>query len=330
MKYRLLLTILTFLITSLGITGNAYAAKLYLSPSTVTVNNGQSGQIAVYVNTEGKNAFGVDGVLTITGTAINFTNISAAGKINSSELSKEISDNKLTFRILTIDGIITGTEQIATISYTATSNGTTTLTFVSGQNFDTSSVAEDITGAELLTSTGNATFNVGSGGGNVTAICGNGTVEGTEQCEPSIANSCPGGYSCTASCVCIFGTITPNPTITSTLTPTNIPTGTGTITTTPSRTPTGGGGGTIIPTNNNVVIPPALPKSAIESEDLKIFLTSTTVVFIGLALFALFSVPEFNLELIGTKLKISYYSSRKRFETKSKVDRKKDKFEQGF
>ncbi len=328
MKYKLLLTILCFIITSLGFTGNVYAAKLYLSPSTVNVNNGQSGQITVYVDTEGKNSFGVDGVLNISGSSVNFIDIIPAGNINSSELSKELGDSQLKFRISTFDALITGVEKLATITYTASANGTTTLSFVSGQNFDTSSVAEDITGAELLTSTGNATFNVGTGG-VVTAVCGNGVVEGTEQCEASIANSCPGGYTWTASCVCIFGTQTPTQTQTPiiTSTPINTPTGTGTITI-PTGTPTGGSG-TIIP-SSTVKIPTGLPKSAIESEDLKIFLTSTTIVFIGLALFALFSVPEFNLELIGTKLKISYYSSKKRFATKSEVDRRKDKFESGF
>jgi len=316
MKYKLLITTITFLITSYSFIGNVYAAKLYFSPATTNVSKGQSGQISVYVDTAGKNAFGVDGVINITGTAINITNISAAGKINSSELSKEIGASQLTFRILTIDGIISGVEQIASINYTATTNGTTSLTWVSGQNFNTSSVAEDVTGNELLSSVGNATFNVSTGTGTIQAVCGNGVVEGSEQCEYSL-NNCPTGYSCTANCVCIFGaTITP-PVTPATQTP-SYP-----ITPYPSY---GNGTITSYPSSRISITPSLLPKSAIESSDLKIFLTSSTISFIGLALFALFSLPEFNLELIGTKLKISYYSSKR----KTKVDKKKDKFERGF
>ena len=319
MRFKLLCIKLTLiLLFGYGLTSNAMAAKLYLSPSTVNVNSGQSGQLTVYVDTEGKNAFGIDGVITVTGSSVTFSNISAAGKINSSELTKSIEDGKLTFRILTMDGVITGVEQVATISYSAVANGNTSLTWVTAQNFDTSSVAEDVTGAELLTSTGNTTFNVGNA--NVSAVCGNNVVEGTEQCEPGLAGTCPGGYSCTTTCVCIFGNISivPTPTITITPNPTARPSGT----IIPTGSPTGG---TIIPTNTGVITPNKLPKSAIESEDLQIFFTSASIAFAGLVIFALFSVPEFNLELIGTRLRIRYAANKK-----GKFDRKKARFEKIF
>jgi hypothetical protein len=44
-----------------------------------------------------------------------------------------------------------------------------------------------------------------------------------------------------------------------------------------------------------------------------------------LVIFALFSVPEFNLELIGTRLRIRYAANKK-----GQFDRKKARFEKTF
>jgi hypothetical protein len=294
--------ILAFVFLCLSTT-NTFAAKLYFTPTTANLAVGNTGTATIYVNTEGKKVFGSDMFITITGDAVNFTKISAAGNIDSDEVDSTIEDDQLVIRVSSFDVDIEGTQALVTVTYQAVVNGTTTLSFKTGGNFDTSLVAESDTANDILTSTQGITFTVG-GGINVTETCGNGTVEGSEQCEP-ITNTCPTGYTCSANCLCAYsgtGGGTTTPIITYTITP--IPT-------------SGNGNGTQISTPI-----PTLEETAMNSNDLRLVIISAGTVTIGLALLALFSLPEFNLELIGTKLKIKFAAS-----SKKKFESQREKFE---
>jgi hypothetical protein len=298
--------ILAFVFLCLSTT-NTFAAKLYFTPTTANLAVGNTGTATIYVNTEGKKVFGSDMFITITGDAVNFTKISAAGNIDSDEVDSTIEDDQLVIRVSSFDVDIEGTQALVTVTYQAVVNGTTTLSFKTGGNFDTSLVAESDTANDILTSTQGITFTVG-GGINVTETCGNGTVEGSEQCEP-ITNTCPTGYTCSANCLCAYNGI--NVTITPIITdnPSN--------TITPIITNSNNNGNQ----NGNTTVP-TLPTTALDSKSLNLIIISGGTVTIGLALIALFSLPEFNLELIGTKLKIKFAAS-----SKKKFESQREKFE---
>lgn len=301
-------TLLKFAITGLFLylgVGNVFAAKLYITPATASLGVGTSGTATVYIDTEGKKVFGTDMYINVTGSAVKFTSVNAAGNIGADEVDKTIGTSQLVIRVSSFDEDIQGTQALVTIGYQGLAVGTTTLSFKTGGNFDTTLVAESDTADDILTTTQGITFNVSNTGTVVTATCGNGVVEGTEQCEPA-SNTCASGYTCSATCLCTYtgsgstGTITPI--ITGVTTPI--------ITTDPNNN---GGGITPIAT---------LPGTALDSNQLRVVIVSGGLATIGLALLALFSLPEFNLELLGNKLKIKFAMNNK-----AKIENEKAKFE---
>lgn len=214
MKFKNCLKILLCIALWMSTYNVASAAKLYFSTSTLGIASGQTGQITVYLDTEGKKAYGVEGYIEITGSSVEFTSVNAAGVFSESDLDSDISDDLVEFRIDTDDETLEGVEAIVTIGYRAVSAGTTTLAFETQGNFGSSLVAEDVTGDDILTSTEDIVFTVSSngGGGGTTAVCGDGVKAATEQCDYAAANPCGTGYTCSTSCTCVFAsgaTITP-------------------------------------------------------------------------------------------------------------------------
>lgn len=162
------------------------AASLTIDPKTITVTEGGTGSFDIVLDTEGANASAADAYITITGSGVEFTSIQPTGNVDISEVfENSVNPTYLRFSFVKTDGYINGSESIATVSYSGTASGTTSLAFKVGDNYDSSTVADE-NADEILTATGKATLTVGSGGGS--------TAEDDDE-EESVSSGSVGGSS---------------------------------------------------------------------------------------------------------------------------------------
>lgn len=171
---------LTIFITSLLLLPLAVvsvqAATLSLQPASTTVNSGASGSLKVILDTQGINSGGFDISLKYTGDGINFTSPTlGAEPIDKffSVIQAESNPSTKTIRLVAANDptaveYLNGSNiEIATISYTTSSNGTIDLQFITQEDdsFDYSSVIGEIgEGQNYLTGTSGSVITIGSGG----------------------------------------------------------------------------------------------------------------------------------------------------------------------
>jgi hypothetical protein len=151
---------------SLFFSSEVSAASLTFSPATRTVRAGDTGTIKVVLDTQGKSVYGIEAYITVSGNSgevVTFSNPTVAGNVSADELiDRSFSNSQITFSIIKPSTVITGTQEIVSIPYTAKNNGTITLAFKTNDNFESTIVAEDTTGENILTNPGGATLTVSS------------------------------------------------------------------------------------------------------------------------------------------------------------------------
>jgi len=143
----------------------AASASLALSPSSSSVTNGQTFDVAITLNTGGANTSGTDISLRFDKDKLNIVDI-RNGTIYDQYVGKNINN---TTGIATISGLassadslFTGTGTFATITFRAVGSGTAAVTFnhTPGNKNDTN-VANFDTQEEALASVTNGSYTVG-------------------------------------------------------------------------------------------------------------------------------------------------------------------------
>lgn len=162
------------------ITYAAASATLALSPSTSSIANGQTFEVAIVLNTTGVNTSGTDISLRFDKDKLNIVDI-RNGTIYDQYVGKNINN---TTGIATISGLasssdslFTGTGTFATITFRAVGTGTAAVTFnhTPGNKNDTN-VANFDTQEEALGSVTNGSYTIGGSSGSSTTTTGSTTT----------------------------------------------------------------------------------------------------------------------------------------------------------
>lgn len=169
--YKKLLTVTLSLVVTLGLVANVDAATLTFDPTSASdVKVGDTGSVKIEVDLGSDTSLGVDALVEFDPNVIRIDSITPSATIQEVYLSNyeliSNSNGTAQFSFVDSESPFTGSFVVVTLNYTAVGEGTTTLGFVTGSNFGTTSVVDYDTGGELLTSTGSSTITVTSSGGS--------------------------------------------------------------------------------------------------------------------------------------------------------------------
>ena len=135
----------------------ANAASLYLSPSSGSYTKGDSISVGVFVSTGTDSMNAASAKIAFPPSVLNVTSVSKSGSIMNlwaAEPSYSNSTGSVSLEGIVLNPGYTGTSgKIATITFTAQSSGTATISFSRG-----SILANDGLGTDILSGLGSATF----------------------------------------------------------------------------------------------------------------------------------------------------------------------------
>ncbi len=156
----------------------AYAANIYFSPSSESYAVGNTFSVAVYVSSADKAMNAVSGVISFPADKLEAVSLSKSGSIIAlwvQEPSFLNTAGRVTFEGIVLNPGFTGASgKIITVNFKVKAAGSALLNFSSG-----SVLANDGQGTNILTSLGNASFNLGGAGPSVPDATTPSTISGT-------------------------------------------------------------------------------------------------------------------------------------------------------
>jgi len=148
---------------------NSFAASLSFSPSSKNLSINGALSLNVILNTAGSATDGVDAIITFDNSKLQYVSATLGSLFENPQAITAPTSNKITLRATSLEGgSYNGTGTFATLQFKAISTGTALVSFdfTSGVATD-SNVASK--GADLLTSTSNGTYTIGSASGSTTS-----------------------------------------------------------------------------------------------------------------------------------------------------------------